>query len=107
MPALTKNPDGSPHLHTYGRAFLKYNRVDPNRYRCIDPRCTHEAERKDLKGKLALCSICREAEIILTHERLKLSRPCCPACSGSKKDSLRKGILEGLAGLNLEEEGDE
>lgn len=85
MPTLTRNSDGSLHIHTYIRADLRYDKKDPQRYKCKDPHCSHTADRKDLKGKAALCVTCG-TQIILTHDLLRLSRPTCPECGNRKGD---------------------
>ena len=100
MPSLTSNSDGSPHIHTYVRAYKTYATPDPERYRCAHPQCTHTALRKDLKGKLSLCSKCLANTLILNYENLRLARPRCWQCSGSKKNR-EKIKLQNLLEIEL------
>ena len=100
MPSLTKNSDGSPHIHIYVRASKTYATPDPERYRCAHPLCTHTALRKDLKGKLSLCSLCGQNTFILNYETLRLAHPRCAACSKSQKNQ-EKIKLQNLLELEL------
>jgi len=101
MPSLTKNPDGSPHIHQYVRATKADLTKDPNKYRCNHPRCTHFEYKQNLLNKLALCGVCGQKEIILTAAMLRLARPACLHCTKSKKAAARKEkmhLLEDMFG---------
>ena len=91
MPTLTKNSDGSHHVHTYVRCVNLDGTIDKNRYRCAHPDCTHWAYRNFLRGKRSLCAICQQREIIMDYENLRRARPSCFECGkGKKAEAIRK-----------------
>jgi hypothetical protein len=56
-------------------------------------------EKKRIKGKASLCAVCKQNEIILTAEMLKLARPACKECSNTKEARefrARRAVLESL-----------
>ena len=85
MPTLTKNSDGSPHVHMYVRVANLDGTTDKNRYRCAHPDCTHWAYRNFLNGKRSICTICKIREIIMDYENLRRAHPSCFECGKGKK----------------------
>ena len=59
------------HLHTYERI-----NGSKNRFRCIDPDCTHTSTKELLLGKRAMCVKCQQ-DCILTKEALRRKRVWC------------------------------
>lgn len=100
MPSLTTNPDGTPHVHEYVRALKPTTgKVDPKKFKCAHPDCTHFAYKYDLVGKRSICAVCHKAEIVLNYANLKLSNPRCFDCSDTKKARQmrqKKRMLEAL-----------
>lgn len=72
------------HVHIYKR--LKTRK---NAYRCMDPDCTYLITKDLLEGKRALCSRCKQNELIITPENLRRAEFWCDDCSNSK-DALRR-----------------
>ena len=100
MPALKKNPDGSPHVHAYRRVV----ETKPNahiRYACTHPDCTSVVGRNLLKGKRTLCGICKTEDCIFDYENLRREIPRCSKCSNTKKAAAireKQNVLEELFG---------
>lgn len=92
MPALTENPDGTPHTHSYVRARKADLKPDFLRYRCDHPDCSHIELKANLYGKRSLCPKCRKTTFVLDSQSLKLSRPVCLACGQTKKARQVRGI---------------
>ena len=67
------------HLHTYER-----RRRSKTTYRCIDPECTHLAQKWLIEGKKAICRFCGR-EFILDREALRRKNPRCLSCSDTKQ----------------------
>ncbi len=67
------------HLHTYERRTRSRTT-----YRCIDPECTHLAQKWLIEGKKAICRFC-DGEFILDREALRRKNPRCLSCSDTKQ----------------------
>lgn len=98
MPALTENPDGTPHIHEFARR--KDAQGKPSKYyQCRDPHCFAEYHKQKLKGKKSICAVCHKKELILDYEQLRRAEPRCLDCSQTKQAvSLKdkKDVLQSL-----------
>lgn len=109
MPSLKTNPDGTPHIHEYVRAYKPDGKVDPSRYRCNHPDCSHWEYRANLKNKRTICSKCHLTPTILDSRNLQRSNPACFKCAGDKKSKELRSkhtVLQELIDLGLKEASD-
>jgi len=67
------------HLHTYERKARS-----KTTYRCIDPECTHVAQKWLIEGKKAICRFCGR-DFILDREALRRKNPRCVWCSDTNQ----------------------
>lgn len=99
MATLTKNPDGTRHLHSYVRktapGSVSYNR--PLRlvlWKCSHPDCTHSAKTEDIAEKRSLCPKCLVNTYVMDYEMLRRVKPCCLDCSERRaKDDVRNNNI--------------
>ena len=108
MPSLKINPDGTPHIHEYVRSRKPSGKIDPLRYRCNHPDCTHPAYKVDLKDKRTMCSRCHVTETFMDTANLQRSNPVCFKCANDKKSKAlraKHSVLQELIDLGLKEEG--
>jgi len=70
------------HIHQMQRVKGVLIDGKPHLFKCADPHCTYREERLLLVGKASLCNSCR-AEIVLTMELMKRSKPMCLNCSNT------------------------
>lgn len=93
MPALTRNPDGTPHIHAYKR------KPNTETYLCLHPLCTHSRHRSELFGKMTLCSKCQKNSFILQWRHLRMAGPLCEECSNTDSAKLKRARRQTLAEL--------
>jgi ribosomal protein S27AE len=106
MPSLKQNPDGTPHVHEYARAYLPNGKIDKMRYRCNHPDCSHSDFRANIKGKRTICSKCHFNETFMDSENMKRANPVCFKCANTKKaKELRSKhtVLQELIDLGIKE----
>lgn len=70
------------HIHTLVRWQKRGDEVN---YKCAHPDCNYFAPKSFLKGKRSICAVCHSKPIILNGYHLKLSKPSCEDCSGTKE----------------------
>lgn len=90
------------HTHQLKRVKQTVRDGVPYLYQCADPHCTYRDEKKFLEGKASLCNNCR-AEIILTREDLRRSKPLCMNCSHTKEAKAARELAAGIKELFPEE----
>lgn len=100
MPILQRNPDGSKHTHIFVRARKPDGSADSTKYRCDHPDCTYVAVKWDLVNKRSICARCRQMEITMTAENLKLAFPSCYKCSNSVSARKKRAAMERFSELN-------
>ncbi len=100
MPSLTKNPDGTPHIHTYVRIREPKAEGKPVRYRCAHPMCTHYLDKSLVLGKRTICGKCKQKETLMDYENSRRAIPVCSNCSNSVKAQKLRGIRGGLSILD-------
>lgn len=69
--------------------------------KCDDPDCTTIISKADALGKRSRCSVCKEAEIILTRHDLRRKRPRCLACSDTKEARAHRDRIKLLEEMNI------
>ena len=79
----------SDHIHLLHR--IKKSK----QYRCMHPDCSYIATRDIIKGKRALCPICRNT-YILEGRLLELAKPHCNNCTRSTKQEKLNKLQEAI-----------
>lgn len=80
------------HIHSFKR--LRKSK----QYKCMHPDCNYLAAREIVKGKRALCPLCRET-YILDGRLLDLATPHCANCTRSTKQEKLNKLQEGLESI--------
>lgn len=81
------------HTHTYFKSKTK-----KGYFKCMDPRCSHNACWEDVIGKYTCCTKCG-AEFVMSRLNSKLVRPLCVDCSETREDKLKRAAGNLVSGL--------
>lgn len=69
-------------------------------WKCNHQRCTHFIEEGLIEGKISICNICKQNELLMSKENLRRVEPRCVDCSntaeGRRKRKLQALIAESL-----------
>lgn len=67
--------------------------------KCSHPHCSFFAEDNVIKGKASMCFFCKEKEVIMDANQLKLSRARCDDCRNTPAAKARRRLKEVMKGL--------